>query len=163
MFSDSCSRSFAFVAEKTFTPVNIAPTYLTWVTPGSAQKRSFDAGVGQGRVHLERMRSAFFSSKASVANFSVATKESYTDAEGKKMSSTEWHNVSVFGGLADTVAKHLKKGSKVSIEGRLRTRKWEDKDGVTRYSTEIIANEVLFLDSKPPAAAELGEAADAAA
>lgn len=101
--------------------------------------------------------------KSSVANFSIATKETYTDAEGKRQSSTEWHNVSVFGGLADTVAKHLKKGSKVSIEGRLRTRKWEDKEGVTRYSTEVIANEVIFLDAKPNSAVEPVEPAEAAA
>ncbi|HEY0883406.1 MAG TPA: single-stranded DNA-binding protein [Archangium sp.] len=86
--------------------------------------------------------------KTSVANFSVATSESFKDADGKPQKSTEWHNVAAFGTLADTVAKYLKKGSKVYIEGRLKTRKWEDKEGVTRYSTEVIANEVKFLDAK---------------
>lgn len=85
--------------------------------------------------------------KTSVANFSVATSETYKDGEGKQQKRTEWHNVAAFGSLADTVGKYLKKGSKVFVEGSLRTRKWE-KDGVTHYSTEIIASEVKFLDAK---------------
>ena len=85
--------------------------------------------------------------KTAVANFSVATSETYKDAEGKQQKRTEWHNIATFGTLAETVAKYLKKGSKVFVEGSLRTRKW-DKDGVTHYSTEIIADEVKFLDAK---------------
>ena len=85
--------------------------------------------------------------KTSVTNFSVATSETYKDGDGKQQKRTEWHNVAAFGTLAETVAKYLKKGSKVFVEGSLRTRKWE-KDGVTHYSTEIIAAEVKFLDAK---------------
>ena len=85
--------------------------------------------------------------KTSVTNFSVATSETYKDGDGKQQKRTEWHNVAAFGTLAETVAKYLKKGSKVFVEGSLRTRKWE-KEGVTHYSTEIIAAEVKFLDAK---------------
>ncbi len=99
--------------------------------------------------------------KTSVANFSIATSETFKDASGTQQKSTEWHNVAAFGTLADTVAKYLKKGSKVYVEGRLKTRKWEDKEGVTRYTTEVIATEVKFLDAKREDA-EQGEPAAAA-
>ena len=92
--------------------------------------------------------------KTAVANFSMATSESFKDAEGKTQKTTEWHNVSAFGSLAETIGKYLQKGSKAYVEGRLRTRKWEDKNGVTRYTTEIVASEVKFLDPKGAAKPE---------
>lgn len=95
-----------------------------------------------------------------VTNFSVATSETYKDSEGKQQKSTEWHNVAAFGKLGETVAKYLKKGSKVYVEGRLRTSNYE-KEGVKHYRTEIVASEVKFLDSKPEET-ERGELADAA-
>ena len=86
--------------------------------------------------------------KTYVANFSMATSETFKNSEGKQQKTTEWHNVSAFGPLAETIGKYLQKGSKAYVEGRLRTRKYE-KDGITRYATEIVATEVKFLDPRP--------------
>ncbi len=76
-----------------------------------------------------------------VANFSLATSETWKDKQtGEKKEKTEWHKVSVFGPLADVVSKYVKKGSKLYIEGKLQTRKWQAQDGTDRYSTEIVLN-----------------------
>lgn len=82
-----------------------------------------------------------------VANFRVATNEVYTDKNGQKQKTTEWHRVTVWGKLAETVGEYLTKGRLVHIEGKLHTRKWEDKDKITRYTTEITASRVTFLPS----------------
>lgn len=85
-----------------------------------------------------------------VANISVATSESWTDKQsGEKQERTEWHRIAFFGRLAEIAAQYLRKGSKVYVEGSIRTRKWTDKDGKDRYSTEIIAQELQMLDGKP--------------
>jgi single-strand DNA-binding protein len=86
--------------------------------------------------------------KVPVANFSLATSESFKDAEGKVQKTTEWHNISAFGPLAETIGQYLRKGSKAYVEGRIRTRKWADNQGVTRYTTEVVATEVKFLGAK---------------
>lgn len=84
-----------------------------------------------------------------VANFNLATSETYKDRQtGEKREQTEWHRVVVWRGLADVVEKYVKKGSKVYVEGKLRTRKWE-KDGIERYTTEILADNLTMLDGKP--------------
>ena len=84
-----------------------------------------------------------------VANFSLATSETYKDkTTGDKKEVTEWHNISLWRGLADVAAKYLHKGDLVYIEGKLRTRSWE-KEGVTRYTTEIIGDNMTMLSSKP--------------
>lgn len=84
-----------------------------------------------------------------VSNFSVATDESYKDGKtGQIVPRTEWHNVACFNRLAEIARDYLKKGSKVYIEGRLQTRKWQDKNGQDRYTTEIIAGEMQMLDGK---------------
>ena len=83
----------------------------------------------------------------STASFSLATNESWIDSEKEKQERTEWHRVVFFNRLAEIVGEYLRKGSKVYIEGSLRTREWE-KDGVKRYTTEIVANEMQMLDSK---------------
>src|SRR6204780_5217002 len=81
-----------------------------------------------------------------VANLRVATSESWRDkTSGEQQERTEWHHVALFGRLGEVAAEYLKKGSQVYIEGRLRTRKWQDKQGNDRYSTEIIGNEMLML------------------
>ena len=87
-----------------------------------------------------------------ITNISVATLESWKDKNtGQKQERTEWHRVVFFGRLAEIAAQYLKKGSKVYIEGSLRTRKWQDKNtGEDRYTTEIVANEMEMLDSRPP-------------
>lgn len=84
-----------------------------------------------------------------VANFSLATTENYKNKEGEKVSQTEWHNVVLWRGLAEVAEKWLKKGSSVYVEGKIRTRKWEDKDGNTRYSTEILGDNMTMLGGKP--------------
>jgi single-strand DNA-binding protein len=95
-----------------------------------------------------------------VTNFSVATSEEWKDKNtGEKKEKTEWHKISVFGPLAAVCGKYLSKGRQVYIEGKLQTRKW-DKDGVTQYSTEIVANDVQFLGDKTQAAAPAPAVAD---
>jgi single-strand DNA-binding protein len=85
---------------------------------------------------------------ATVANFTIATSESYKDrTTGEKKEITEWHNVVLWRGLAEIAQKYLHKGDQVYIEGKLRTRSWE-KDGVTRYTTEVIADNMTMLGSR---------------
>ncbi len=84
-----------------------------------------------------------------VAGFTVATSESWKDkTSGEKKEQTEWHRVVAFGRLAEIIRDYVKKGSKVYVEGKLKTNKWQDKDGSDRYTTEIIANELQMLDQK---------------
>jgi len=86
-------------------------------------------------------------SGTSVTKLSVATDESYTKGDGTEVEQTEWHDVTVFGRQAETTAEYTSKGSQVYVSGRLQTSKYEDGDGITRYSTEIVARRVLFLSS----------------
>ncbi len=82
-----------------------------------------------------------------VANFRIATSETFKDkTTGEKREQTEWHNVVAWRGLAEVCEKYLRKGSKVYVEGKLRNRQWQDKDGNTRYTTEIQADEMQMLD-----------------
>lgn len=85
-----------------------------------------------------------------VTNISIATSESWTDKKsGQKQERTEWHKINFFGPLAEIVGKYTRKGSKIFVEGSLKTRKWTDNAGVERYSTEIHASEMQLLDNKP--------------
>jgi single-strand DNA-binding protein len=86
-----------------------------------------------------------------VANFSLATTENYKNKEGERVSQTEWHNIVLWRGLAEVAEKWLKKGSSVYVEGKIRTRKWEDKNGNTRYSTEILGDNMTMLGNRPSA------------
>ena len=81
-----------------------------------------------------------------VANFTLATSESYKNKNGEKVENTEWHNIVVWGKQAEIAARYLKKGSQIYLEGKITTRSWE-KDGSTRYSTEIVANNFTMLGS----------------
>ena len=90
----------------------------------------------------------YLDSGVAVANFSLATSESYKNKEGERVNQTEWHNIVLWRGLAEVAEKWLKKGSSVYIEGKIKTRKWEDKDGNTRYNTEILADNMTMLGSK---------------
>lgn len=83
-----------------------------------------------------------------VASFSVATDESYKDKQGNKVEAVEWHNVTAFGKTAEFVSTYLSKGRLVYVEGKLETRKWTDKDGAEKYTTEVKADRVLGLDSR---------------
>lgn len=88
-----------------------------------------------------------------VATFSVATNEQWKDSEGNPQERTEWHNVVAWQKLAEICAEYLKKGSKVYIEGRIQTRSWDDKNtGQKRSVTEVVANDMIMLDSKGSAA-----------
>ncbi len=91
----------------------------------------------------------YLPSGGAVTNISVATSESWKDKEtGDMKERTEWHRIVFFNRLAEIAGEYLKKGSKVFVDGRIQTRKWQDKDGNDRYSTEIVANEMQMLDSK---------------
>ncbi len=85
---------------------------------------------------------------AKVANFSLATTESYTNKEGKRVDQTEWHNIAVWRGLADVAEKYLTKGKQVYLEGKIRSRSYDDKEGVKRYTTEIVADTFTMLGKK---------------
>jgi len=84
----------------------------------------------------------------SVASFSVATNFTWKDKEGNKQERAEFHNIVAWRKLAEIIGQYLKKGSKIYIEGRLQTRNWEDQNGTKRYRTEIIADNMIMLDSK---------------
>lgn len=85
-----------------------------------------------------------------VANLTIATSEAWTDkATGEKREQTEWHRLVIYQRLAEVAGEYLRKGSKIYVEGRLRTRKWQDQQGVERYTTEIIVSELQMLDGKP--------------
>jgi single-strand DNA-binding protein len=84
-----------------------------------------------------------------VTNISVATTDTWKDKAGEKQEKTEWHRVSFFGKLAEIAGEYLKKGSQVYIEGRIQTRKWQDKDGQDKYTTEIIADRMQMLGGRP--------------
>jgi single-strand DNA-binding protein len=82
-----------------------------------------------------------------VANFSIATTESYKDKNGQKVENTEWHNIVIWGGLADVVESYVHKGDQLYLEGKLMTRKWE-KEGVTYSRTEVVCNQMQMVGSK---------------
>ena len=80
-----------------------------------------------------------------LAKFSIATNESYKNAQGEKVTDSQWHNVVAWGKTASLVEKYLQKGKEIAIEGKLTTRSWEDKEGMKRYTTEVVCNELLML------------------
>lgn len=91
----------------------------------------------------------YMPSGGAVATLSIATSESWKDKQtGERQERTEWHRVAIFNRLAEVARDYLKKGSKVYVEGSLRTRKWQDKNGQDRYTTEIVANDLQMLDAR---------------
>lgn len=91
----------------------------------------------------------YMPSGGAVVNITLATSDSWKDkASGESKERTEWHNVVFFNKLAEIVGQYLKKGSRTYVEGSLRTRKWQDKDGQDRYTTEIVATDMQMLDSR---------------
>ena|SRR5258706_7918034 len=91
----------------------------------------------------------YMPSGSAVTNLTLATSESWKDKQtGDPQERTEWHKIAMFGRLAEIAAEYLRKGSQVYIEGKLRTRKWQDKEGKDRYTTEIVADEMQMLGSK---------------
>lgn len=91
----------------------------------------------------------YLASGDAITNLSLATTESWKDKSGEKQEKTEWHRVSFFGKLAEIAGKYLVKGSQIYIEGRLQTRKWTDKEGQDRYTTEIVADRMQMIGGKP--------------
>ena len=93
-----------------------------------------------------------------VANFSMATTETYNDrATGERKEITDWHNIVVWRGLAEVVEKYVRKGTKLYVEGRLKTRSWTDKDGNVRYTTEVLADNLTMLSRADNSAAPTNE------
>lgn len=90
----------------------------------------------------------YLDSGTPVANFSIATSENYTNRAGEKVSQTEWHNVVLWRSLAEVAEKYVKKGTQVYIEGRIRTRSWDDRDGNKRYTTEIVADNMQLMGKR---------------
>jgi single-strand DNA-binding protein len=94
----------------------------------------------------------YMPSGGAVTNLRLATSESWKDKNtGDQQERTEWHRVAMFGRLAEIAAEYLRKGSQVYVEGKLRTRKWQDRDGNDRWTTEIVANEMQMLGGRPAA------------
>lgn len=89
-----------------------------------------------------------FESGKKIARISLATSESYTSKEGKKIQETQWHNLVAWDRTAGIAEKYLKKGHEIAVEGRLTSRSYEDKEGIKRYMTEIVVNELLMLEKK---------------
>lgn len=87
-------------------------------------------------------------SGAKVATFSLATNRTYKGQDGKRIDETEWHNIVLWGNLADLAEKFLAKGRQVFIEGRIKTRQWDDKDGNRRYTTEIVGENMTFVGGR---------------
>jgi len=85
-----------------------------------------------------------------VANFSIATNESYKNKQGEKVTNTEWHNVVLWSPLAEIAEKYMKKGDQVYIEGKITTRSWDDQDGNKRYTTEVVGRELTLLSGNGP-------------
>lgn len=90
----------------------------------------------------------FLEGNIAVAKFSLATTETYKDRSGKLISQTEWHTVVLWRGLAELAQKYLHKGSLVYIEGRLKTRSWEDKEGNKKFATEVVGDNLIMLDKR---------------
>lgn len=84
-----------------------------------------------------------------VANFSIATNETYKNAKGEKVTDTQWHNVVAWNKTAEILEKFTNKGSEIALEGKLTSRSYEDKEGNKKYITEVVADEILLLDKKP--------------
>ena len=108
----------------------------------SVNKVTLIGNVGQDPIVKQ------FSSGSKGGQFSLATSDSYTSRSGEKVTNTEWHNISVWGPLADIVEKYIHKGSKIYLEGRLQTRKWTDQNDIERSITEVIASSIQMLDKK---------------
>lgn len=92
----------------------------------------------------------YTNSGQAMATFSIATNRQWTDREGQKQEQTEWHRIVAWGRLAEIIERYLNKGDSVYIEGRIQTRQWEDRDGNTRYTTEVVAQEMTMLGGGPP-------------
>jgi len=98
----------------------------------------------------------FLEGNIGVAKFTLATTESFKDRSGKLISHTEWHNIVLWRGLAELAQKYLHRGSLVYIEGKLKTRSWEDKDGNKKFATEIVGDNLIMLDKRSDGSTGVG-------
>jgi single-strand DNA-binding protein len=131
-------------------PGGLPRDYNEWLTTNgdTAMARGVNKVILIGNLGKDPQQRAMPSGKP-VVNFSVATTEQWRDKQtGENKEATEWHNVVMFDRLAEIAAEYLRKGSQVYIEGKIRTRKWQDKEGNDRYTTEIIANEMSMLGGR---------------
>ncbi len=92
-----------------------------------------------------------FDSGKTMASFSLATSESYKDQDGKKVTDTQWHQLVAWGNTANYIESYLEKGNRIAVDGKLVHRSYDDKDGTTKYITEVLVNEILLLTNKPAA------------
>ena len=83
-----------------------------------------------------------------LAKLSLATNDSFTNNQGEKITNTDWHNIIAWNGTANIIEQYVAKGKEIGVQGKLTTRSWEDKEGVKRYTTEVVCNEILLLGSK---------------
>ena len=109
------------------------------------QKRSVNRVILVGRIG-QSPEGRYTPSGLSVVNYSIATNETKSNSDGNKTDNTEWHNIVSLGKQADFVSEYVKKGQLICIEGKLRTQKWEDKNKVTHYKTEIVSDTVTPLE-----------------
>ena len=100
-----------------------------------------------GRLGIDPETTNFDSGKMKV-RFSMATSESYRNANGEKVEETQWHNIICWNGTAKVAAEYLRKGKEIALEGKLTNHSWEDKNGQKHYITEVVANQILMLDKK---------------
>ena len=103
------------------------------------------------------------SSGTKVARLRIATSESYTNREGERVTNTEWHTVNLWRGLADVAERYLKTGNTIYVEGKLRTRSYDDKDGITRYVTEIEGDNMTMLGGRSDGASSAGQSSQPSA
>jgi single-strand DNA-binding protein len=99
----------------------------------------------------------FLEGNIAVAKFSLATTETYKDRSGRLISQTEWHTIVLWRGLAELAQKYLHRGSQVYVEGKLKTRSWEDKEGNKKFATEIVADNLIMLDKRTEGGQAAGE------
>lgn len=107
--------------------------------------------------HVGMMDTGATKSGDAIVNLSLATSKSYKNQQGEKVQQTEWHKITFFRKLAEIVSQYIQKGSKIYVEGELQTQKYTDKDGVEKYTTKIIANNLVMLDSKKDGEASGGQ------
>jgi single-strand DNA-binding protein len=107
--------------------------------------------------------SRFLPDGGAVCNFSIATTDKWKDKSGEQQERTEWHRISTFNKLAEICGEYLKKGSQVYVEGRLQTRKWQDKEGQDKYTTEVIADRMQMLGSRAGGSESMGRSEPRAA
>jgi single-strand DNA-binding protein len=100
-----------------------------------------------GRIQPNDPELRYTQSGQAVCTFKMVTDESYKDREGNMVERSEWHNIVAWGKAGEIIAQYMKKGSQIFVEGRLQSRKYEDKEGQTRYVTEIVVSDFSFLDS----------------